>query len=810
MFRNHLKIAWRSLKKQPFFTFLNIFGLTVGMAGGLLIALYIYDELSYDKMFPNSEQIYRLNADIKFGGAENSTAVVPAPMAEVLESDFPQVEATTRFRTIGSSLLKKSGTLRNVKLTGTTYADPSFLGFFGIDLLFGDKQTVLKDPNTVVLTKSAAEKFFPVNEAVGQTLIFDSGETHTVSGVIDNLPRNSFLADYTLFIAMAGYADAKIPNWGSHNYNTFVKLSPLSERADFESSLPYIVDTYVLTWAQTVFPGMTKEQFDVSGNYIRYSALPLTDIHLHSHRKGEMNANNSIQNIYILSFIALFLIVLASVNFMNLSTASSLKRAKEVGIRKTLGSNQFTLIGQFLTESGLISFASLLGALVLSMLLMPYFNDLSDKQLSVPLLEPYFWLIIIVFTVILGLFSGSYPAFFLSRFAPTKVLSGSGSTAVGGGKLRNGLVIFQFAISVFLIVATLVVYGQLQFIQQKDLGYEKEQVLILNDVYALGAKKRLLKEKITDLPQVSNSTLSAYFPTPSSRSDNSFFEEGISDQEKALSMQTWDVDHDYVSTFNLKILAGRDFDPTIYSDSSAMLINESTLKVLGISAEEVLGKRFSSNMVETDYEYYTVIGVINDFHFESLRETITPLSLVIGKNPGSLAIKLNASDFAQTITQIEAIWTQLAPELPFNYYFMDASFDDTYQADQRLGKLFVIFTVLSILVACLGLFGLAAFNAEKRTKEIGIRKVLGASVGQISFRLSVDFLKLVAISVLISLPLGWYFMNKWLEDFSYKIEISWWVLAIAAFMAVGIAILTVSYQSIKAAIANPVNSLRTE
>ena len=275
-------------------------------------------------------------------------------------------------------------------------------------------------------------------------------------------------------------------------------------------------------------------------------------------------------------------------------------------------------------------------------------------------------------------------------------------------------------------------------------------------------------------------------------------------------MQTWDVDHDYVSTFNLKILAGRDFDPTIYSDSSAMLINESTLKVLGISAEEVLGKRFSSNMVETDYEYYTVIGVINDFHFESLRETITPLSLVIGKNPGSLAIKLNASDFAQTITQIEAIWTQLAPELPFNYYFMDASFDDTYQADQRLGKLFVIFTVLSILVACLGLFGLAAFNAEKRTKEIGIRKVLGASVGQISFRLSVDFLKLVAISVLISLPLGWYVMNKWLEDFSYKIEISWWVLAIAAFMAVAIAILTVSYQSIKAAIANPINSLGTE
>ena len=810
MFRNYLKIAWRSLKKQPFFTFLNIFGLTIGMAGGLLISLYIYDELSYDKMFPDAEQIYRINADIKFGGAENIAAVVPASMAEVLEKDFPQVEAATRFRTIGSTLLKKSGSLRNVKLDGTTYTDPSFLDLFGIDLLVGDKETVLMEPNTVLLTKSAAEKFFPIIEAVGQTLVLESGDTFTVTGVIEDLPKNSILHDYTLFIAMSGFADAKIPNWGAHNYNTFVKLSKLSNEEDFEASLEFIVDTYVLTWAQTVFPGMTAEQFDASGNYIRYSVTPLTDIHLHSQRKGEMNANNSIQNIYILSFIALFLMVLASVNFMNLSTASSLKRAKEVGIRKTLGSNRFSLIGQFLTESGLISFASLLAALGLTIMLLPYFNDLSDKQLSIPYLAANFWMILIGATMVLGLLSGIYPAFFLSRFAPIKALSGNGSSAVGGGKLRNGLVVFQFAISVFLIVATLVVYGQLQFIQQKDLGYEKEQVLILNDVYALGSRTNVLKSKINELPQTSNATLSGYFPTPSFRSNNSFFEEGITDQEKALSMQTWEVDHDYVKTFNINIVAGRDFDQTRSTDSSAMLINQSTLKVLGMSAEEVLGKRFTSNMVETDHEFYTVIGVINDFHFESLRETITPLSLVIGKNPGSLAIKLNAGDFAQTITQIEAIWTQLAPELPFNYYFMDASFDDTYQADQRLGKLFVIFTVLSILVACLGLFGLAAFNAEKRTKEIGIRKVLGASVGQISFRLTVDFLKLVAISVLISLPLGWYVMNKWLEDFSYKIEISWWVLAIAAFMAVAIAILTVSYQSIKAAIANPVKSLRTE
>ncbi|AKP53458.1 ABC transporter permease [Cyclobacterium amurskyense] len=810
MFKTHLIIAWRSLKKQPFFTFLNIFGLTVGMAGGLLIALYIYDELSYDQMFTDAEQIYRLDADIKFGGSENNTAVLPAPMAGVLESDFPQVEIATRFRTLGSTFVTKSGTLQKVKLSRTTYADPSFLELFGIDLLVGDSETVLSEPNTVVLTKTAAEKFFPVDEALGQTLVFDGGDIYTVTAVIDDLPRNSFLSEYSLFIAMEGYADAKIAHWGSHNYNTFVKLKPNTRIADFDAALPTIVKTYVMVWAQTVFPGVTEEQFAASGNYIRYSTIPLTDIHLHSQRTGEMSANNSIQNIYILSFIALFLIVLASVNFMNLSTASSLKRAKEVGIRKTLGSNRYTLIQQFLTESGLISFASLLLAIGLTLLILPYFNDLSDKQLSLPFMSPGFWLMLLSATILLGLFSGSYPAFFLSRFSPIKVLSGNGGSAVGGGKLRNALVVFQFAISVFLIVATLVVYGQLQFIQQKDLGYEKNQVLIINDVYALGSKTSTLKEEIRELALVEEATLSGYLPTPSNRSSNSYFEEGVSDQEKALSMQTWAVDHEYVATLDLKILAGRDFDRERPADSSAMLINESTLKVLGITAEEALGKRFYSNMVDTDQEFYKVIGIINDFHYESLRETINPLSLVIGENPGLMAIKLNAGDFSQAITQIETIWTQLAPELPFNYYFMDASFDNTYQSDQRLGKLFVIFTVLSILVACLGLFGLAAFNAEKRTKEIGIRKVLGASVGQISFRLSVDFLKLVGVAVLISLPLGWYAMNKWLEEFSYKIEVGWWVMALAAFLAVAIAILTVSYQSIKAAIANPINSLGTE
>ena len=811
MFKNHLKIAWRSLKKQPFFTFINTFGLAIGIAGGLLISLYIFDELSYDKMFADADRIHRVNADIKFGGEAREFAVTPAPMAESVANDFSEVEVVTRFRTRGSALIRKSDSEVNVKELQTTFVDSTFFEMFGIELLLGDPKTALKSPNTLVMTRTAAEKHFGINDAIGQSLLMNNTETFTVTGIIEDLPKNSFLRDHSIFMAMAGYEDSRIVNWGSNNYQTYLKLIPAANIDDIQEPLRNFLGKYVIPGVQQFMPGITEEQFKAAGNHLVYGTIPLTDIHLKSDRVAEISGNNDIKSIYILSFIAIFLIVLACVNFMNLSTAQSLKRAKEVGIRKTLGSNKIDLIRQFLVESGIVSFGSLLLAIILAIVLLPYFNELADKDISFPYSSPVFWILLLIAGIFLGLFSGSYPAFFMSKFMPVKVLKGTDGNSLGGGNVRNGLVVFQFAISVFLIIGTLVVYQQLKFIQNKELGFSKDQVLIVNDVYTIGDKMTSFKDEVKNLGFVKNATLSSYYPTPSNRSDSTFApEEGATEQENALSMQTWGVDHDYLSTIDLKIIAGRDFDRRFKNDSSAIIINESALSTIGVTPNEAIGKRYTPDFGAEDPFYYHIIGVVKDFHFSPFREDIEGLSLHLTDRSGALAVKLEAGDFSNAINSIENIWNQMAPGQPFDYYFMEDSFNETYKAEKRLSSIFFIFTSLSILIACLGLFGLAAFNAEKRTKEIGIRKVLGASVGQISYKLSIDFLKLVGISILLSLPVGWYAMNKWLEDFSYRIEIGWWVFALAAFLAVVIAIATVSYQSIKAAIVNPVKSLRTE
>lgn len=812
MFKNHLKIAWRSLKKQPFFTFLNTFGLAIGMAGALLISLYIYDELGYDKMFTDAERIHRVNADVKFGGEVTNSPEVPAPMAETLMNDLAQIELATRFRNIGSILIKKGNDPDNIKEPGATYAETSMFSMLGLNLLYGDVNTALDEPNTMVISRTMAEKFFPANQAIGQTMVLENDLTYTVSGVIEDLPKNSFLRNRNLFLAMPGYSDAQAGEWVSHNYYTLVKLKSGALASDIYKGMDDMIDTYVMPYAQRYFPGVTREQFEGSGNYIRYNTIPLTDIHLYSDRSPEFSQNGNIQNLSILGAIGLFLIVLASINFMNLSTAQSLKRAKEVGIRKTLGSNKIGLVRQFLTESGLISFASLLLALIIALILLPFFNDLSNKSLQIPYANPIFWGIILVSTFLLGLFSGSYPAFFMSRFVPIKVLKGSGDHSIGGGKTRNFLVIFQFAISVFLIIATLVVYQQLNYIKSQDLGFGKHQVLVIEDVYSMDAEKRqTFKEAIKSLAQIQNATLSSYLPTPSTRSNTSFLRAENRDQDKAINMQEWRGDYDYVPTLGLEIVAGRNFDPQFATDSTAILLNETAVSILESNPNDILGKQLIYNISgDSGERIYTVIGVIKNFNFETLRNDITALSIMPGTYANRLNIKLGEGNLSQALTQIENIWNEMNPGQPFSYYFLDDSFNNSYEAEQRLGQIFMAFTILSILIACLGLFGLAAFNAQKRVKEIGVRKVLGASVGQITYRLSIDFLKLVGISILVALPLGWFAMDRWLEDFVYRINIPWWALLISALLAMAIALITISYQSIKAAIVNPVKSLRTE
>jgi len=819
MFKNYLKIVLRNLRKHHSFSIINIGGLAIGIAGCLLISLFIDDELNFDNMFPDADRIYRLNIDHRVGGETNKYAAVASPMAATLARDFSQIEMITRFRLVGSTLIRKPDAELNVKENHVVGADSAFFEMFGLDLIAGNAKTALTEPNALVLTKTAAEKHFGADEVLGQTLILNNKKACTITGVIDDLPKNSFLRDYHVFISISSFDDAESIAWNKWIFPTFVKLQPGANVEDLQAFLNTVMEKYLIPWAMTFMPGLTVEKSRAAeketGNYMKFGAIPLTDIHLHSpDRKSEFNPNSSIQNVYILAFIGLFLILLACVNFMNLSTAHSLKRAKEVGIRKTLGSNRLSLIRQFLAESGLISLIALLAALLIAELIMPFFNELSGKAISMPFSNLVFWLFLIAATALLGLFSGSYPAFFMSKFLPVKVLKSGGQGSPEAGNVRSFLVVFQFAISIFLIAGTLVIFQQLQFIQNKDLGFQKDQILIVDDVEAAGNQSEAFKQNVEQLGQVERVSLSSFLPTPSARDGVTFFPEGrITETESALILQNWQVDHDYVSALDLEIIAGRDFNRQFSTDSGAIILNESAVAMLGLQPEAAPGMRLTKDFHRPDkenMEYFTIIGVVKNFHFESLRSDIGALSLTLGGTANRMIVKLHAGNFSNVIADIEQIWNSMAPGLPFNYYFMDDSFNDTYKAELRLGNIFITFTILSIVIAGLGLFGLAIFNAEKRTKEIGVRKVLGATVANVVTLLSRDFVKLVLAANFIAWPLAWYAMNKWLQNFAFRVEMEWWVFALAGGLALLIALLTVSTQAIKAALANPVEALRYE
>lgn len=818
MFKNNLKVAWRNALRQPFFTFLNTSGLAIGMAGALIITLFLHDELSFDKMFADADRIYRVNIDNRTAGETNHFAAVSSPLANVMQSDFPQAEMITRLRVSNSILLKGVDAEQNVKEDYVAGADSTFFEMFGLKLLYGNAKNALQKPNSIVLTKTAALKHFDLDEALGQSMVLNNDEVYVVTGVMDDLPKNSFLRNHQVFISLSSFDDAKSLAWNTWSFPTFVKLRPTANEESLQAYLSTVKDRYLIPWAMTFMPGLTvesaKEMEKSSGDFMRFTPIALTDIHLHSPNiEDELSTNSDIQNVYILAAVGLFLILLACVNFMNLSTARSLKRAKEVGVRKTLGSSRSGLIKQFLTESTMVAFLALVLAIAIAAISLPYFNQLAGKAISIPFGNPLFWLAFLGVSLVLGFSSGSYPAFLMSKFAPTKGMKGGDVNGNGGRTVINSLVVVQFAISLFLMLGTFVVFQQLNFIQHKDLGYQKDQVLIIDDVDATGKQIEAFKNQVKTIAQVENASLSSYLPTPSPRSATTLFPDKSLGSENALIIGSWDIDYDYLSTLGLELVAGRNFNREFATDSSAMILNESTTVLLGMTPEEVIGMRFTDDFHREDKEnmrYFTVIGVVKNFHFETLRNNIDALSLTLGAKPKKMLVKLNAGDFSKGISELETVWEKFAPGQPFNYYFMEDSFNNTYDAEQRLGKIFVIFTSLSIFIACLGLFGLSAFNAEKRAKEISIRKVLGASIGQITYKLSIDFLKLVGLAIIVSLPLAGYFMNRWLQDFSYRIEIPWWVYILTAFMAVVISILTVSFQSTKAAITSPIKALKQE
>ena len=810
MLRNYLKIAIRNLWKNKTFSFINIAGLAIGLSCFLLIALYVLDELSFDKYNANADRTYRINSDIRFGGADLHMPVTSDMMGQLLKKDYPQVEQYTRIYTFnGDKLIKKGNDYINEE--HVAHADSTFFDVFTLPAIEGDTRTALNEPNTVVITESMAKKYFSTTQALGKNLEVkdEKNPLYKVTAVIKEFPENShFHFDFIFSMKNVDY------NWGqltSHNFYTYIRLKKGTDYKAFEKNFDQYIDRYVLPEAKQFMNINSMEEFKKAGNSLVYSLMPVTDIHLHSNRQFELSPGGNSQYVYIFSAVAFLILIIACINFMNLTTARSANRAREVGIRKVLGTEKRQLITQFLFESTLMVVLSLLIAIVAVWLVLPLFNDVAAKQMTpASLFSPYILPLLIALPFVVGLLAGSYPAFFLSAFRPIEVLKGRLKLGTKSGSLRSVLVVIQFFTSIVLIIGTIVVYRQLHYIQTRNLGFNKDQVLVVYGVNALNNNMVPFKNDVLQLPGVSSATLSGYLPVANSfRSDNTWSTEAVMTTKNGFDMQNWAIDYDYIKTMGMQIIKGRNFSKEFGSDSSAIIINETTAKIIGF--KDPVGKQlFRAVDQQGHIGAYTIIGVVRNFNFETLHHEVGPLAFELSQGNGFASFKVGTGNISQLISQIQSKWKSMSLGLPLRYRFLDDSFDEMYRNEQRVGKIALVFSVLTIFIACLGLFGLATFIAEQRTKEIGIRKVLGASVKGIVQMLSKDFMKLVAISFVIAAPTAWYFMHKWLQDFAYRVNISWWIFVAAGLTALLIALLTVSFQAIRAAIMNPVKSLRTE
>ncbi|MEP7145040.1 MAG: ABC transporter permease, partial [Ferruginibacter sp.] len=792
MIKNYLKIAWRNLLKNKTFSIINIAGLAIGLSSFLLIALYVADELSYDRYNEKAGRIYRVNSDIRFGGTELKLAVCSDPMGATLKKDYPQVEQFVRFyNSSGSKLIKKGNDF--IDEHRVVNADSSLFDVFTLPALEGDTKNALNAPNTVVITESTAKKYFGTTHVAGKTIETNESKNnlYKITAVIKDIPQNShFNFDFIFSMHNVKYG---FGNYLSHNFQTYILLKEGTGYKAFEKNFAQVIDKYIFPQAKQFMQISSMDDFKKSGNKLEYSLMPLTDIHLRSARFPELGVNGNILYVYIFSAVALFILLIACINFMNLSTARSANRSKEVGIRKVLGTNKSSLIWQFLTESTMMVFIALVIALVIAWLAIPFFNDVSAKSLSFASLYNYKVLpLLLLLPFVVGSLAGSYPAFFLSSFKPIAVLKGKINAGFKKSNLRSGLVVFQFFISIVLIIGVTIVYRQLNFIQTKELGFSKDQVLILNGTGALGNNVDAFKNEVAKMNGVKTAAFSGFLPVSnSSRNDNTYSSQAIMDPKNGFNMQTWNIDYDYLNTLGMEVVKGRNFSRDFGGDSSAVIINESTAKILGY--DDPIGKKiytFDDHTLPSSISY-TIIGVVKNFNFESLHQAIGPLCFKMGYNKWSAAFKVSTTDINSLVKNIESKWKMMAPGMPFSYQFLDDAFDNMYRSEQRVGKIALSFAVLAILIACLGLFGLATYMAEQRTKEIGVRKVLGASVGSLVSMLSKDFLKLVLIAALVAFPFAWFFMHKWLQDFAFRINISWWIFGVAGMVALMIALLTV-------------------
>jgi putative ABC transport system permease protein len=806
MFRNNFKIAWRTMSRQKMYTSIKIGGFSLGLATCILIALFIRHELSYDSHYKNGQNIYRVYNEFKADELQKWTSF-PAPIAEILRDEYPEIEKAGRlipynWYNAGNNLFRREDQIENTYEEGFAYADQDLVEILEIPMVYGNQQHALDKPNTIVISKRKADKYFPNEDPVGRTVIFNEGKTrpYTIGGVMENFPGTSHI-QYDFLITLTGeeFWPGEQTSWCCWNYSPYVKLRPGTDPKELEKKLLAIRDTHYVGYLEE-----TGDQSlaDVKKNHA-FRLQPIRDVHLKSEGISDIIPHGDIQYVWLFGAIAGFILVLACINFINLSTAKSANRAKEVGLKKVVGSLRGYLVGQFLTESILVSLVSFTVAVLLVVLSIPHFSMLAGKTLVMPWNAWWFAPILIISAIIIGILAGIYPSFYLSSFKPIDVLKGVVSRGSKSSTTRSALVVFQFTTSIILIIGTFIIYRQMDYVLNTKVGFDKEQVIMLQGANTLADQQLTFKEELLKLSNVENATITNYLPVMGTKRDqNGFWRDGKSKEEKAVGAQKWSVDADYIKTMGMKLVEGRNFIPEMASDSQAIIINQAMAKKFGFN--KPLGERIMN------WESYTVIGVVEDFHFESMKGEITPLSFVYGKGGNIVSIKVKSDDMAGTIQAVTKLWKRFMPHQPIRYTFLDESYARMYDDVQRMGYLFGSFAALAIVVACLGLFALSAFMVEQRNKEISIRLVLGASVNNIFGLLTRNFVKLVVISFFVAVPFAWYMMQRWLENYAYKITITWDVFLLAGIMSVVIALVTISYQSLRAALANPATNLRSE
>ncbi|MBO0342020.1 ABC transporter permease [Flagellimonas profundi] len=805
MFKNHLNIAWRTIKKDKLFTFIKIGGFAVGIAACLLIALFIRNEVSYDRHYAKKDQIYRVVFQGVLQGEVMKSTHFQLPFADALQSDFPEITKAGKVNTIEIFGAGKRGFRINGEQESTfeenfIIADQEAFDILEINLEHGDASTALTNPKSIVISKSKADKYFPNGNALQQTIFLDNDTSnpYTITGVMKDVPKNSHL-DFDFMLPV----EDNYGGWTNQNYFTYVLVNPSTNIQELEQKMSSIVEKYIIP-AQ-IKRGRSEAFLDVLRT-AEYKLQPITDIYLKSDLKMQDGLKHGdVKFVWLFAAIAIFVLLLAIINFINLSTAKSANRAKEVGLRKTIGAFRNNLVNQFLTESVIFSIISFVLGVVFAWVLLPTFNEIAAKNMVLPWSDWWFAPLLLISALIVGVLAGLYPAFYLSAFRPASVLKGKLSVGSKSGKLRSGLVVFQFTTSVILIIGTLIIYRQMDFIVSKELGYDKERVVVLEGTNILGEKMESFKEQLSSLSQVKNVTSTNYLPVDGgSRNGNTFMVDGKDDGGRGIPAQIWRVDYDYIETLGIQLKKGRSFSKDFASDSvNSIVINTKMASDLGL--KDPIGKELDNNS-----QVFTIIGVIEDFHFKSLKEDISALSLVIGKDFGAVSVKLEKGNPTEALASIEKVWNKNIPNQALNYTFLEQEFAQMHNDVRRMGKIFNSFALFAILVACLGLFALSAFMVEQRRKEISIRRVLGAPFKNIYQLLTIDFLKLILISICIAIPVGWYLMNRWLEDFAYRITVGWETFLMAGFIALGIAVLTISYQSVGAALLKPTKGLRTE